>query len=334
MTPLRVAVVGLNERVGRQVLPALAASPRARLVAVGSRDLAKAERFAEPYAGCRPFGSYAELLRDDGVDAVFVMTPAEQHAEMSLAALEAGRDVMCEKPLATTLAEARAMLRAAEARGRRTAVNFTYRSVTALRLLARALTEVNLGDLVEIEVAYRQGRGLLRPPRGAHVLLELGSHALDALLWWCDLAGAGEPRRALGVAAGGSPPLAFSALLELDGGAVASLQATRVALGFSNAIVARLNGRSGALALQFDTEGFELSHFSAAEPSVRTPIAVPEELKLPYDQFPRWHWDRIVGALRGEERFPGFRQGMRVQAVIEAALASAASGRREAIAAD
>jgi predicted dehydrogenase len=224
------------------------------------------------------------------------------------------------------------MLRAAESAGRRTAVNFTYRSVTALRLLARTLDEGGIGELIEAEVAYLQGRGLLRPPRGVHVLLELGSHALDALLWWSELIGAGEPRSALGLPAEGEPPLSFSALLELSGGAVASLRASRVASGYSNAIVARLNGRAGALTLQFDTEGFELSRFSAAEPSVRTRIEAPPELTLSYEQFPRFHWDRIVGALRGEERFPDFRQGARVQATLEAALTSAISGRREAIA--
>jgi predicted dehydrogenase len=324
-------VVGLNDRVGRQVLPALAASPRARIVALCSRERAKAERFAEPYPGGRPFGSYEEMLRYDELEAVLVMTPAELHAEMSLAALDSGREVMCEKPLATTLTDARAMLRAAEVRGRRTAVNFTYRSVTALRLLAGTLAEGGIGDLVEMQVAYLQGRGVLRPPRNAHVLLELGSHALDALLWWSDLVGAGEPRSAVALPVAGAPALAFSALLELEHGAVASVQASRAALGFSNAIVARLNGRSGALALQFDTEGFELSRFAAAEPSPRTPIVPSPELTLSYEQFPRFHWDRIVGALRGEEPFPDFRQGVRVQAAIQAALASAESGRREAI---
>src|SRR5262249_19523671 len=156
------------------------------------------------------------------------------------------------------------------------------------------------GDLVQVEVDYLQGRGIVRPPRGAHVMLELGSHALDALLWWCDIVGAGEPRGALGRAVGGSPPPACAALLDFAGGAAAPVQASRAALGYSNAIVARLHGRSGALALTFDTEGFELSRFTAAEPSVRSLVPAPPELTLSYERFPRYHWDRIVGALRGE----------------------------------
>ena len=328
---LRVGVVGLNERVRKQVLPALSASPRATLAAVCSRDASKAAEFATPYPGCRAFGDFGAFARHDGLDAVFVMTPPEQHAEMSLAALDEGRAVMCEKPLATSLAEARAMTQAAERRGARTAVNFTYRSVAALRTLERALVDPGIGELVHADAGYFQGRGLLRPQRPAHVLHEVGAHLVDALLWWCDALRAGRPLSAVGVASGEEPALAFAALLELDGGAIATAQASKGALGYSNAIVARLHGRSGALALRFDVEGFELTHYSAAEPSFATRIEAPPELRLGFEEFPRFHWDRIVGALLGEEAFPDFRQGLRVQEVVEAAIASAASGRREPI---
>jgi predicted dehydrogenase len=327
---LRVGVVGLNERVRKQVLPALAASPRARLVALCSRVGAKAAEMAEPYPGCRPFDDFSEFVEYDQLDAVFVMTPPERHAEMSIAALERGRAVMCEKPLATSLADAMAMTAAAESRGLRTAVNFTYRSVTALRTLELALAKPGIGELLHAEVGYYQGRGLLGRRRPSHVLPELGSHAIDALLWWCDRLGVALPHSAVALAAGGEPPLGFAALLELDGGAFATVQASKVALGYTNAIVARLNGRAGALVLDFDVTGFTLTHHSAAEPSVATRIEPPPELRLEYDEFPRFHWDRIVGSLLGEE-FPDFRQGLRVQAVTDAAIASAASGRREAI---
>src|SRR5687767_6536367 len=158
---LRVGVVGLNERVRKQVLPAIAASPRARLTALCSRDPAKSAEMAAPYGDCRPFADLAGFVGYDEVDAVFVMTPPELHAEMSIAALERGKHVMCEKPLASSLADAQAMTEAAERRGRRTAVNFTYRSVAALRTLERALVDPGIGQLLHAEVGYYQGRGLL-----------------------------------------------------------------------------------------------------------------------------------------------------------------------------
>jgi predicted dehydrogenase len=328
---LRVGIVGLNERVRKQVLPAVAASPRARVTALCSRDAAKAAAFAGDYPGCRPFADYTAFLDCDEVDAVFVMTPPPQHAEMALAALRRGRAVMCEKPLATTLADAAAMAAAADAAGLRTAVNFTYRSVTALRAVESALADPGIGDLLHAEVAYYQGRGLLRPRRPEHVLRELGAHAVDALLWWCDRLGAGDPRTTAGIATGDDPALAFGALVALGHGAIGTVHASKGALGYTNAIVARLHGRAGALALHFDVEGFTLTHYSAADPSVATPIEPPPDLRLSFAEFPRYHWDRVVGALLGQEQFPDFRQGLRVQAVLEAAIDSAASGRREPI---
>jgi predicted dehydrogenase len=328
---LRVGVVGLNERVRKQVLPAVAASPRARIAALCSRDAAKASAFASEYPGCRSFDDYGAFVDCDEVDAVFVMTPPQQHAEMSLAALGRGRAVMCEKPLATTLAEAEAMVAAAERARLRTAVNFTYRSVTALRAVEQALVDPGIGELLHAEVAYYQGRGLLRPRRPEHVLRELGAHAVDALLWWCDRLGAGAPRAAAGMATADDPALAFGALVELERGAFATVHASKGALGYTNAIVARLHGRAGALALHFDVEGFALTHHSAADPSIATTIEPPPELRLSFAEFPRYHWDRVVGALLGQERFPDFHQGLRVQAVLEAAIASEASQRREPI---
>src|SRR5438132_1247561 len=95
--PLRVGVVGLNARVERVVLPGLVASGRARVAAVCSRDASKATAFAAPYPGCRAYARLDDLVADDAIDAVFILTPAELHEEMSLAAIERGRHVCCEK---------------------------------------------------------------------------------------------------------------------------------------------------------------------------------------------------------------------------------------------
>src|SRR5438128_2178638 len=103
---MRLGVVGLNRRVEQVVLPGLAASPRAVVAALCSRDRAKAEHFASPYPGSRAFGSLAEMLRDAELDALLVLTPTPLHYEMSLAAIDAGLAVCCEKPLAGTLDEA------------------------------------------------------------------------------------------------------------------------------------------------------------------------------------------------------------------------------------
>jgi predicted dehydrogenase len=312
--PLRVGVVGLNARVERQVLPGVAASPRARLAAVCSRDLGKAQRMAEPYVGCRAFGDYSTMLAAGEVDAVFVMTPPEQHAAMSVAALEAGCAVMCEKPLAATFAEARAMAAAAQRSGQRTVVNFTYRTSPGFRLVEQLLADPGIGEPLHAELSYLQGRGLTQPGPFRGALVDLGPHALDALLWWLG------PVTRIGAV---SDPTGLSWALagRLGSGATLAATISRVAAGRGNAVLATLSGRQGAIRLEFDVEAVRVTRAVAGATDWRE-VPIPAELAIDYASFPRVHWDRIVGALRGEERFPDFEQGLRVQEVIEAAARS------------
>ena len=314
MQPLRVGVVGLNARVERQVLPGVAASTRARLAAVCSRDLAKARRMAEPYADCRAFDDYSAMLATGGVDAVFVMTPPEQHAAMSLAALEAGCAVMCEKPLAATLDEARAMASAARRSGQRTAVNFTYRTSPGFRLVERLLDDPGIGEPLHVELSYLQGRGLTQPGPFRGALVDLGPHAFDALLWWLG------PISRIGAV---SDPAGLSWALagRLGSGATLAATISRVAAGRGNAVLVTLSGRDGAIRLEFDVEDVRVTRAAAGTTEWRE-VPIPAELALDYATFPRVHWDRIVGALRGEEQFPDFEQGLRVQEVIAAAARS------------
>jgi predicted dehydrogenase len=330
--PQRVGVVGLNARVQRQVLPSLAASPRAELTAVASRDRAKAEEMAGPYPGCRPFGDYVQMLTEGELDAVFVMTPPDQHASMSLAAIERGLHVMCEKPLSATIDEAREMARAADARGVRTAVNFTYRSSPGPRHVARLLASRGIGDLLDVQLAYLQGRGLVLPGPFRDPVADLGAHALDLLMWWADVARAGGVA-ALGAFASGhvnGSPLSWMMAASLTRGATVGLSINKVAAGRGNAVMATLSGRDGALRLEFDVEAVRILHAEVGSSEWRE-LPIPAEFQLDYATFPRVHWDRIVGALRGDppldgEPFPTFEDGLRVQEAIAAAERSAASG--------
>jgi predicted dehydrogenase len=322
----RVGVVGLNARVERVVLPGLAASPRAVVAALCSRDLAKAERLASAYEGCRAFDDYGQMLSRGGLDAVFVLTPPALHAEMSIAAVAAGLATCCEKPLARSAAEARAMLAAAELSRVRTAVNFTYRSTTAHRLVARELGGDGIGRLHCLSLAYRQGRALTEPRHRKETLQDLGSHAVDTLTWWADLVGAGRPTAvaAMSAAPAEEPaeepgaPLQWHLLIRLAGGATATLSLSRVAAGFANAMDALATGSGGALRLSFETDRHGVER-AAADQATWARLPIPPDLELDYAAFPAFHFDRIVAALRGEAEFPDFRQGLRVQAVLDAA---------------
>ena len=95
------------------------------------------------------------VIERDDVQLVDVCTPGDTHAEIAIAALEAGKHVLCEKPLANTVAEARAMAAAAErakARGIRSMVGFTYRRVPAIALARQLVQDKAMSDLVEVEV--------------------------------------------------------------------------------------------------------------------------------------------------------------------------------------
>src|ERR1043165_2902310 len=104
--------------IARQFATGVNASKRGRLVSVASRDGGKAAAFADTYRAPRSFGTYEALLRDPEVDAVYVSLPNSMHHEWTIKALLAGKHVLCEKPLATNLAQAQAMFDEAQRSGR------------------------------------------------------------------------------------------------------------------------------------------------------------------------------------------------------------------------
>ena len=104
---------------GVAVLPAIAASSNGRLVAIAARDAERARKMASPYEGLRVLDSYDAVLADPGVDAVYVPLVNSAHRQWTLRALEAGKHVLCEKPLAMNAPEAEAMAAAAASSDRK-----------------------------------------------------------------------------------------------------------------------------------------------------------------------------------------------------------------------
>ena len=113
--------------INRRVIPAIRASHRSELVAVGSRSQASAAAYAAEWSIPYAFGSYEALLASDEIDAVYISLPNTLHAEWTIKALEAGKHVLCEKPFALTLAEVDAMVAAAKRTGNCLAEAFMYR---------------------------------------------------------------------------------------------------------------------------------------------------------------------------------------------------------------
>jgi len=117
VTTVRYGILGTARVAGYGHVPAARASSNAEIVAVSSRDLARAQAFARQHGIPRAYGSYAELLEDPDIDAVINPLVLSLHCEWTVRAAETGKHVLCEKPFAATVDEAQRMIDAAEANG-------------------------------------------------------------------------------------------------------------------------------------------------------------------------------------------------------------------------
>ena len=152
-SPLRFGILG-TARIARSFVQGLSASRRVTVSAVASRDTSKARAFAKDFGIPRHFGSYEALLADPGIDAVYVPLPNSLHAEWSIAAVRAGKHVLCEKPLAASAGEARAMFDAARQHGVRLVEGYPYRAQPQTLKLRELLAGGIIGDIRLIQATF------------------------------------------------------------------------------------------------------------------------------------------------------------------------------------
>jgi len=136
MTTLRIGILSTADIARKKVIPGFRQADRCEVVAIASRDVARARAVADELGIATAYGSYEALLADPGIDAVYIPLPNHLHAEWTIAAARAGKHVLCEKPLAMTAADAERMVEACAAEGVRLMEAFMYRhhpSWTAVR---------------------------------------------------------------------------------------------------------------------------------------------------------------------------------------------------------
>ena len=273
---------------------------RPRLAAICGRDQAAAEAAAGRLGWAAAETDWRALIARDDVQLVDICAPGDQHAPIAIAALAAGKHVLCEKPLANTLAEAEAMNAAADAAypgGTRAMVGFNYRRVPALALARQLVEQGRIGPLRHLRAVYLQDwladadaplTWRLRAERaGSGALGDLGAHIVDLARYLTGdeitgvgalsatfvterpLAGGPDPGP-VGTGTGGTgtvtvdDAVVFTA--QLASGALASFEATRYATGRKNSLRIELNGSAGSLA--FDLERLnELEFFDASDDS-------------------------------------------------------------------
>jgi predicted dehydrogenase len=251
-----------------------------RMVAVCGRDAAAAGAAARRYGWAAAESDWRVLIGRPDVQLIDICAPGDAHAEIAIAALDAGQHVLCEKPLATTVPQAQAMAAAAEragARGVRSMIGFNYRRVPAIALARQLVRDGRLGGIRQVRASYRQDWladpafpltwRLQREHAGAGALGDLGSHIVDLAQ---HLSGelitgvsgttatfVGE--RPLAGPDGAAPrtgPVTvddaalFTARLGASG--LGSFEATRFAPGRKNELRIELNGERGSLAFNLE----------------------------------------------------------------------------------
>ena len=143
--------------INRKVIPGAHASDKVDLVAVASRDLARAEAYASEWEIPRAYGSYEDLLADPEVEAVYISLPNTLHAEWSIKALDAGKHVLCEKPFSRHPEEVAASFDAAERNGRLLSEAFMYRHNPQTARLAELVADGTIGELRLIRSTFSYG---------------------------------------------------------------------------------------------------------------------------------------------------------------------------------
>lgn len=326
------------------------------------RDAAAVAEAAAKYGWQEAVTDWRSVLDREDIHVVDICAPGWMHAEIAIAALEAGKHVLLEKPLANTLSEAEAITataQAARAKGVQSMVGFNYRRVPALVLAKELIDEGRIGTVRQVRAAYLQDWltdesapmtwRMKKDTAGSGALGDIASHALDQVLFLL-----GEPvvevsgrlqtfvhRRpgAEGLEEVTVDDAAW-ATLTLASGAIASVEASRVATGRKNSMQIEVYGDKGAL--RFDLETLNELQFldataSAREQGFRRIVVTEPEHPYLDAWWPQGHiigWehtfthqirDFLVAIASEKAPSPSFEEGLKVQHILSAIEESAAS---------
>lgn len=298
MTTLRVAMIGYGfmgaaHSQGWRTAPRVFDLPaEPEMAVIVGRNAEAVAAAAHKWGWAEAATDWREVITRDDIDVVDIVTPGDSHAEIAIAALEAGKHVLCEKPLANTVAEAEAMAEAAEraaARGVRAMVGFTYRRVPAVTFLRDLIAEGAVGTINQVRASYRQdwlvdpemplAWRLQKEHAGSGALGDIGAHAIDLAQFVTGLnlekvsgtidtivrerplldSGSGLSGRA--GSGYGQVTVDDIAIFtgRFESGALASFEASRFATGRKNALQIEVSGDKGALA--FDLEDLNSVQF-------------------------------------------------------------------------
>ena len=195
MDKVRIGIIGCGGIANGKHMPSLKKLADVEMVAFCDIIVERAEKAAKEYGveGAKVYTDYHELIARDDIDVVHVLTPNREHSQITVDALNAGKHVMCEKPMAINSAEAKRMLDAAKATGKKLTIGYQSRFRPDSMYLKKACEAGELGDIyyaraqaVRRRAVPTWGVFLNEYEQGGGPLIDIGTHALDLTLWMMD----------------------------------------------------------------------------------------------------------------------------------------------------
>ena len=189
---LKVGIIGCGGIANSKHMPSLAKLKNVKMVAFCDIILERAEKAAKEFgtSDAKVYKNYQELLKDTSIDVIHICTPNKSHADITVAALEANKHVMCEKPMAKTAKEARRMLEAAKCTDKKLTIGYQNRFREDSEYLHQACKRGDLGEIYFAKAHALRRRAvptwgvfLNEEEQGGGPLIDIGTHALDLTLW-------------------------------------------------------------------------------------------------------------------------------------------------------
>lgn len=328
--PVRVGVLGTGAISQIVHLPILTEREDVEVVAVSDHDAHKAQSIAQRF-GVPRVVSDEEMIREEGVEAVFVCTPNHRHEEQAVAALQGGKHVLVERPLAFTPSGCRRVVAAADEAARTVVVGMSHRFRPDTAALRSFVAGGELGDVYAVRGAWLNRKIPLpratwrqRPDEaGGGVLMDLGVQALDLSLWLLGYPGVRRVRAMMHVD-GYEVEDAASLLAELTSGAALGVEVSWAFFAGEDRHHVRVMGTEGSGSLP-PLEVYKQLGGRPLEVTPRQPQ--PRGGENAYTNAYRREIDHFVRTVNGEEDVESPREQAALMALVQAAYRSAEEGR-------
>jgi predicted dehydrogenase len=351
----RVGVIGTSWWADQEHLPGLLARPDVDVVALCGRNQERLDEMAKKYNIRQTFTDWRRMIARAGLDVVVILTPNVQHHPQAMAAIQAGMHVICEKPLAMNVAQAREMASRADAAGLKTLTFFTHRALAAAVRVKQLIGEGFLGEPRHVSANYFSASHLdperplawrmVRTEAGTGALGDIGSHIIDLVRWWLGNFSrvTGQWQTCIRERPGGMADAddATIFLAQLACGAQAVFQANKLVAGRGNYHRVEMYGSKASLIYEAEP-GYDATwegrlYVGRADSygikAMTLPKSLVAGLNSKDDQANRVEayrrlTDPFFEAIRsGGTASPDFHDGAAVQAVVDAVAQSATSGK-------